>query len=114
MSSSNALRTVSPPKPESNTPMVGRREWAPEAPGERSALIHLIPREAPSGLNLLQILHKLVVRPGLPAARPRRNRRPVWASPRMPQEGADFVGRFRRQDVFELARLLLDFRLAVH
>jgi hypothetical protein len=32
----------------------------------------------------------------------------------MPKECADFVGRFRRQDVFELARLLLDFCFAIH
>src|SRR5271166_2257201 len=33
---------------------------------------------------------------------------------RMPEEGADFVRRFCRQDVLELARLLLDFGLAIH
>jgi len=32
----------------------------------------------------------------------------------MPKERADFVGRFRRQYVLELACLLLDLRLAVH
>ena len=32
----------------------------------------------------------------------------------MAEECADFVGGFRRQDVFELAGLLLDFGLAVH
>ena len=31
----------------------------------------------------------------------------------MPKERADFVGGFRREDVLELARLLLDFGLAV-
>jgi hypothetical protein len=33
---------------------------------------------------------------------------------RVPEEGADFVGRFRRENMFELAGLLLDFRFAVH
>ena len=32
----------------------------------------------------------------------------------MPREGADLIGRFGREDVFELAGLLLDFGLAVH
>ena len=32
----------------------------------------------------------------------------------MPEEGADFVGRFRRKNVLELAGLLLDLRFAVH
>ena len=32
----------------------------------------------------------------------------------MPEERADLVRRFRRQDVFELASLLLNFGLAVH
>lgn len=32
----------------------------------------------------------------------------------MIEEGADFVGRFGREDVFELAGLLLDFGFAVH
>ena len=33
------------------------------------------------------------------------------AGSRVIEEGADFVRRFRRQDVFELACLLLNFRL---
>src|ERR1041385_5912086 len=49
-----------------------------------------------------------------PAARPRRNRRPVRAAARMSQKCADLIGRFRRQDVLELASLLLDLGLAVH
>src|ERR1700677_2379772 len=48
------------------------------------------------------------------AARPRRNRRTMWAGPRMSEECADLVGRFRRKDVLELAGLLLDLRFAVH
>ena len=32
----------------------------------------------------------------------------------MAQEGTDLVGGLGRQDVFELASLFLDFRLAVH
>ena len=35
------------------------------------------------------------------------------ASPGMTKKAADFVGRFGRQDVFKLARLLFDFRFAV-
>src|SRR5579862_4688148 len=34
-------------------------------------------------------------------------------SPRMSQEPANLVRRFWRQNMFELARLLLDFRLAI-
>ena len=40
--------------------------------------------------------------------------RTVGAGSWMAQEGADFVGRFRGQDVLELAGLLLDFGFAVH
>src|ERR1022692_4935798 len=36
------------------------------------------------------------------------------AGERMVEEGANLVGRFRREYVLELARLLLDFGLAVH
>jgi hypothetical protein len=32
----------------------------------------------------------------------------------MSQKRADLIGRFRRQNVFELASLLLDLSLAVH
>src|SRR5207247_8399778 len=49
----------------------------------------------------------------LPAASSRRNRRAVRACPRMTQKRADLVRGFGREDVFELARLLLDFRLAI-
>ena len=48
------------------------------------------------------------------AARPRRNRRPMRARARMSEERADLVRRFRRENVFELARLLFDLGLAVH
>ena len=48
------------------------------------------------------------------AAWPWRDRRTVRAGPRMTQERADLVRRARRQDVFELAGLLFDFRLTVH
>src|SRR5271155_5069895 len=48
------------------------------------------------------------------AAQPRRNRRTVRASARVPEEGADLVGSFQRKDVLELAGLLLDLRFAVH
>src|ERR1700693_3129185 len=102
MSSSKALRTVRPPKPESKTPMVGRRDCAPEgpeAPEERSALIHLISREAATRLNLFEVLHQLVVGPASATAGPRRNRRSMRASARVPKEGAYFVRRFRRKDV---------------
>src|SRR5277367_6075178 len=114
MSSSKALRTVRPPKPESNTPMVGRRERDRWVVRGCSALIHLIPREVPSWLNLRKVLHQLVVRPGPAAARPRRNRRSVRTGPRMAQKRAYLIRRFGRQDVLELTRLLLDLRLAVH
>src|SRR5207248_1978987 len=49
-----------------------------------------------------------------PAARTRRNQRAVRAGTGMSQERADLLGRFLREDVLELAGLLLDFRLAVH
>ena len=32
----------------------------------------------------------------------------------MSKKGTDFICRFRRKDMFELAGLLLDFRFAVH
>src|SRR5277367_5975430 len=106
MSSSKALRTVRPPNPESNTPMVGRR-------GERgpcSALIHLVPSELAARTHGFSQFGNRPFR----AARPRRNRRPVRARLRMSQKRANLVGRFRRQNVFELAGLLLDLRFAVH
>src|SRR5450631_2271170 len=104
MSSSKALRTVRPPTPESNTPMVGRRgETAP-----CSALIHFIPCELAPGIDSN---HR-----GIPscAAGARWNRSPVWARSWMAEECADLVGRFRRKNVLELAGLLLDLRFAVH
>jgi hypothetical protein len=36
------------------------------------------------------------------------------AGTRVPKESADFVSRFRRENMLELAGLLLDFRFAVH
>jgi len=36
------------------------------------------------------------------------------ASPRVPEKRADLIRRFRREDVLELACLLLDFGFAVH
>src|ERR1700693_1688734 len=47
------------------------------------------------------------------AARSRGDGRAVGASAGMPEEAADLVVSFRREDVFELAGLLLDFGLAV-
>src|SRR3984957_431338 len=47
------------------------------------------------------------------AARSRWYGRAVGTSPGMSEEAADLVGGFRRQDVFELAGLLLDFGLAI-
>src|SRR5207245_11748802 len=47
-------------------------------------------------------------------ARSRRNRRAMRTSARMPEEGANLVGSFRRQNVLEFAGLLFDFRFAVH
>src|ERR1700687_569123 len=105
MSSSKALRTVNPPKPESNTPMVGRRRTS--APG--SVLMHLVPRELTDGVYRFSLGDSLSC-----AARSRRNRRPVRARARMPQECADLIGRFGRKNVLKLAGLLLDLRLAVH
>src|SRR5947209_20619172 len=49
-----------------------------------------------------------------PATRPRRNRRAMRAGPWMPQKSADLVRCLGRQDVLELASLLLDFGFAVH
>src|SRR5216683_2932839 len=48
------------------------------------------------------------------AARPRWNRRAMRARTRMPKESTDLIGSFRRENVFKLAGLLLDFRLTVH
>src|SRR5580658_4026153 len=48
------------------------------------------------------------------AAHSRRNRRTMRASPRMSKECTDFVSRFRRKNVLELAGLLLDLGFAVH
>src|SRR5689334_9804201 len=50
----------------------------------------------------------------LAAARAGRNGSAVGAGAGMSEEGADFVGGLGREDVFELAGLLLDFRFAVH
>src|SRR2546421_2422060 len=48
------------------------------------------------------------------AARSRRDGRSVWAGAGMVQKRADFVRGFGRQNVLELAGLLLDFGFAVH
>jgi len=48
------------------------------------------------------------------AARPGRNRSPVWASSRVVQKRADFIRSFGRENVLELAGLLFDFSFAVH
>src|ERR1700686_2326176 len=105
MSSTKALRTVSPPKPESNTPMVGRRP--PGAPW--SALMHLVPRELTDGVYRFSLGDSLSR-----AARSRRNRCPVRASAWVAEERADLIGSFGRKNVLKLAGLLLDLRLAVH
>src|SRR4051794_29170463 len=42
------------------------------------------------------------------------NRAPMRAAVWMPKKRADLVGDFRRQDVFELARLLLDLFLVLN
>src|SRR5271165_7109434 len=44
----------------------------------------------------------------------RRYRRAVRAGARVSEERTDLVSRFSREDMFELAGLLLDFRFAVH
>ena len=48
------------------------------------------------------------------AASPWRDRRPVRAGSRMSEKSADLVRRLRRQNVFKLAGLLLDFGFTVH
>src|ERR1700723_2833997 len=48
------------------------------------------------------------------AAGSRRNRRAVRAGARVAEERANLVGGFGREDVLELAGLLLDFGFAVH
>src|SRR5580658_652438 len=103
ISSSKALSTVRPPKPESNTPMVGGR-------------VVMF-----AGIVFLRALSRGRARSGgwnkfsaPSAACSRRNRRTVRASAWMSEKGAYLVRRFRRKDVFELAGLLLDFRFAVH
>src|SRR5579864_2230940 len=101
MSSSKALSTVSPPKPESNTPMVGRRP--------RSALMHLVSSELADRAYRFSLRDRLSR-----AAWPRRNRRAVRAGPRVTEEGADFICCLGRKNMLELAGLLLDLRLAVH
>src|SRR5579863_2222141 len=106
MSSSKALRTVSPPKPESNTPMVGRRGEA----GRCSALIHFVPTELAARTHRFSHIGNRT----FTAARPRRNRRAVRAGRRMPQKRTDLIGRLRRENVFGLAGLLFDFRFAIH
>src|SRR5579864_1033102 len=105
MSSSKALRTVSPPKPESNTPMVGRRP--PGAP--RSALMHFVSSELTDGVYVFSLGNSLS-----PAARSGRNRRPVRTGTRVPEECTDLVRGFGGKNVLKLAGLLLDLRLAVH
>src|SRR5271166_214744 len=50
----------------------------------------------------------------LSAARPRRNRRTMRARTRVSKKCADLVRCFGRQNMLELARLLLDFGFAVH
>jgi len=50
----------------------------------------------------------------IPAARPRRNRCPVWARPRMAKERTDLIGRLWRKNMLKLAGLLLDLGFAVH
>jgi hypothetical protein len=47
------------------------------------------------------------------AARATRNRSTVWAGAGMTEEGTDLFCRVGRQNVFELASLLLDFRFAI-
>src|SRR5580658_5561525 len=103
ISSSKALSTVRPPKPESNTPMVGGR-------------VVMF-----AGIVFLRALSRGRARSGgwnkfsaPSAACSRRNRRTVRASAWMSEKGAYLVRGFRREDVFELAGLLLDFRFAVH
>src|SRR5512136_1109354 len=48
------------------------------------------------------------------AAGSRGNSAAVGTGARMPQEGADAVGGVRREDVLELAGLLLDLGLVLH
>src|SRR5512140_4015686 len=66
---------------------------------------------------MLQGLHCRIVRGDVflsgTAALPRRNGRAVRAGLRMAQECANLVGGFGREDVLELARLLLDLGFAV-
>src|SRR5438876_11897144 len=66
---------------------------------------------------MLQSRHYRIVRGdmflSILAALPRRNWRAVRAGLRMSKKCADLVGRFRGKNVLELARLLLDLRLAV-
>src|SRR6267142_6657755 len=109
MSSSKALRTVRPPKPESNTPIAGRRDRCSAAPW--LAFMHLIASEFAASLDLPQTIS---VENTNAAAWPRRDRRTMRACAGMIEEGADFVGGFGRQDMLELAGLLFDFRFAVH
>src|ERR1700722_13673892 len=108
MSSSKALRTVRPPNPESNTPMVGRRREAGSSlPG--SALIHLVPRELAAWAHGFPHLGDRL----LCATRPGRNWRSVRTGSGVSEERANLVRRFRRKNVFELASLLLDLRFTV-
>src|SRR5581483_6487760 len=55
-----------------------------------------------------------IVHGALAAAWAGWNRCPVWAGARMSQKRADSFGRFGREDVLELARLLLDFLFIHH
>src|SRR5580658_11080481 len=87
--------------------MVGRR-------GDTLSLIHLIPRKTATGLNVFESFCQILVVTASPAAGSRRNGRAVGAGARVTEERADFIGGLGRENVFELAGLLLDFRFAVH
>src|SRR6266849_1212427 len=113
MTSSKALRTVSPPNPESKTPILG--ESAEERPElrERLPFIHFVPGIRPIRLNVFQPFRHIIERRFDSTARPRRYWRPMRARSRMPQKSANLLCRFRRKNVLELASLLLDLRLAL-
>src|SRR5271156_1022195 len=95
--------------------MVGRRgEKSGASPAQFSALIHLIPGKAAARFNTLKFVRKLVVSRASPAALSWRDGRAVGAGLGGSEKRADLVRRFGREDVFELAGLLLDFGFAVH
>src|SRR5579864_1530335 len=96
MRRSKALRTVRPPKPESKTPM---------------QVLRVIMKR--SGVSL-RVFQSGAVAATFAAARPGRNECAVGAGAGVAQEGAYLVGGFGREDVLELAGLLLDFGFAVH